>query len=269
MTAKARLILFAVAAIGLAAFLAWGFAGLPRFGDYRGIYGAALNASSVPQRHITDVVSAVNFDYRGVDTMGEEFIFFAAVLAVVLVLRAQRREMEEGVPQESEPYRQAEVSEAVRILGMGLVAPTVVFGIYVVAHGHLTPGGGFQGGVVLATALLLALLAGEYAAIRRLQPLPLVELAEAAGAAGYIVIGTAGLIFGAAFLDNVLPLGTVGQLPSAGVVPLIDVSVGLEVAGGFVVLISEFFEQALLVRSITSNRDRRMLPSPPTPPAPR
>ena len=57
-----------------------------------------------------------------------------------------------------------------RTLAIVLVGPTVVTGFYIVAHGHLTPGGGFQGGVVLATALLLVYLAGEYSFMRRAAP---------------------------------------------------------------------------------------------------
>jgi len=65
---------FLVAAGALAGVLAWGFGGLPRFGTFDGAYGQILNHVAVPQRHITDVVAAVNFDYRGFDTLGEEFI---------------------------------------------------------------------------------------------------------------------------------------------------------------------------------------------------
>ena len=66
----------------------WGFAGLPDFGDYRGPYGEILNRVAVPERSTTDVVTAVNFDYRGFDTLGEEFILFAAVIGVASILRS-------------------------------------------------------------------------------------------------------------------------------------------------------------------------------------
>ena len=70
---------FLVAGGGLFAALIWGFAGLPDFGDFHGAYGQFLNRASTPQRATTDVITAVNFDYRGFDTLGEEFILFAAV----------------------------------------------------------------------------------------------------------------------------------------------------------------------------------------------
>jgi multicomponent Na+:H+ antiporter subunit B len=123
-----------------------------------------------------------------------------------------------------------------------------VTGLYIVAHGHLTPGGGFQGGVVLATALLLVFLAAEYSFLRRAAPNSVIEVSEAVGAGAFALIGLAGVIGGAAFLENVLPLGGIGALNSAGTVPLINLSVGLEVAAGFVLIIVEFLEQTLMVR---------------------
>src|SRR4051795_9349607 len=63
---------------GLAALFLWGLRGLPRFGSYPGPYGDLLNSVAVGERKATDIVSAVNFDYRAFDTMGEEFILFAS-----------------------------------------------------------------------------------------------------------------------------------------------------------------------------------------------
>jgi multicomponent Na+:H+ antiporter subunit B len=207
-----------------------------------------LNAVAVGERKATNVVAAVTFDYRGVDTMGEEYILFAAVVGVAIVLRAQREETEQPPDEDAADRRAPGTSNAVRALGLALVGPVVLFGIYVVAHGHLSPGGGFQGGVVLATGALLVYLSGEYVTLRKVRPVALIDLAEGSGAAGYVAIGFLGLAAGAAFLENVLPLGQPGALLSAGTMPLINLAVGLEVAGGFVLLLSEFLEQTLVLR---------------------
>ena len=90
MSARARVPLFLVAAAGLAALLGLGVAGLPAFGDYHGPYGLVLNHVVLAQRHTTNVVAAVVFDYRGFDTLGEELILFAAVTGVALILREAR-----------------------------------------------------------------------------------------------------------------------------------------------------------------------------------
>ena len=92
MSDRVRLRLFGVSLAGLLALLLWGLAGLPDFGDSQGAYGQILNQVSVPERSATDVVTAVNFDYRGFDTLGEEFILFAAVIGVASILRTLRGE---------------------------------------------------------------------------------------------------------------------------------------------------------------------------------
>ncbi len=76
-----------MAAAGLSVALAVGFAGLRPFGAPASAYAQILNALSVPQRHATDVVSAVSFDYRGIDTLFEEFILFAAIAGISILLR--------------------------------------------------------------------------------------------------------------------------------------------------------------------------------------
>jgi multicomponent Na+:H+ antiporter subunit B len=239
---------FLAAATVAGALLLWGLTGLPNYGVYPGPYGDVLNQVAVAERKATNVVAAVTFDYRGVDTMGEEYILFAAVIGVAVLLRAQRDEVEQPPDEDAADRRAPGTSNAVRVLGLALVGPVVLFGLYMVAHGHLTPGGGFQGGVVLATGALLVFLSGEYVTLRRVRPVALIDLAESSGAGGYVTVGLLGLATGAAFLENVLPLGEPGALLSAGTIPLLNLVVGLEVAGGMVLLLSEFLEQTLVLR---------------------
>lgn len=256
MSATSRMSIFLVGAAGVLALLLWGMTGLPPFGSYRGPYGKVLNQVAVPQRHVTDVVAAVNFDYRGLDTIGEEFILFVCVTGVALLLRTERDEADVEPPEDVSEEQKAGTSEAVRAYCHVLVAPLTLLGIYIVVHGHLTPGGGFQGGAVLACALLLLYLGGAYQALRRLCSEERTEVADAIGAGGFVVIGLAGLVAGAAYLQNVLPLGPVGELYSSGMIPLINLSVGLEVGAGFLVIVSEFLRQTLQVRASTRTRER-------------
>lgn len=248
MTPRARLWLFLIPAVGLGVFMLWAFTGLPGFGHYRGPYGNVINAGAVPQRHTTNAVAAVNFDYRGFDTIGEEFILFASVIGVSALLRVQREEHEVSEPSDREPGRRTpEVADSVTVICMGLVAPLVLLSIYIVVHGHLTPGGGFQGGVILASAFLMVYLAGRYVTFRQLSPKSVLDAGEGIGAGGFVLVGFAGMLAGAAFLENFLPLGQTGKVFSAGTLPIINLSVGLEVGTGLLLVMWEFLEQALVV----------------------
>lgn len=253
MRRRSRFVFFLLSAGAFAGLYLWGLKGLPAVGHYRGPYGDVLNRVATYERHVTDVVTAVNFDYRGFDTLGEEFILFMSVIGGTVLLRRQRREEKrEGSDQnlaDESPERQApELSDATRVLALGLVGPLVVFGLYIVAHGQLTPGGGFQGGVVLATAPLLVYLAGDLHKFKQITSHTLVEVGEALGAGGYLVIGLAGLILGGSYLRNVAALGTTGMINSGGTIALIDLATGLEVAAGFVLLLYAFLEQTLEIR---------------------
>jgi multicomponent Na+:H+ antiporter subunit B len=246
-----RRIAFLVGAAALFVLLVAGMRGLPPLGEYHGVYGALLDEIAVGERHVTDVVSAVTFDYRGFDTLGEELILFTSVLGVATLLRQQRDEREEQPSDEvdhRERRRAPRVSDAVRGLAVALVALDVTFGGYVVSHGTVTPGGGFQAGLVLATAPLVMYLASGPRTFTRIAPEGLVELTEAAGAAGYLAVGALGLLLARPFLTNVLPLGEAGTALSGGTIFVLNLTVGLEVAAAFVLLLLVFVREALEMR---------------------
>lgn len=243
MSERIRIVVFFVAAFGFAALLMGGMFGLPDFGDYQGPYGDIINTVAVPQRHLTNMASAVNFDYRGFDTLGEEYILFAAVTGLALLLRRGRGEIEEAPKEAAQDRAVLPRSDALRGLGLLAVGVTSLFGAYIVIHAHLTPGGGFQGGVILAGSCLIVFLCVGYSSYRRVSPKVPIEFGESVGAGAYALIGLATLLAGGAFLQNLLPLGKTGDLFSAGTVPVINFAVGLEVAGGFVLMFTEFLKE--------------------------
>ena len=247
MSPTIRTAVLAVGAAGLAVILLLGMGGLAPIGESSSppdrTVGDRLNAIATPERHAENVVSAVNFDYRGLDTLGEEYILFAAVAGVMLLLRETRGESERARPEGETLRVRQHRSEVIRWSGRWMIGVLNVFGVYVVLHAQLTPGGGFQGGVILGTGSLLAYLVESYRTYRRATPKEWIEAAEAVGAGGYILVGLAGLCLGGAFLDNVLPLGKTGSLLSAGTIPVINLFVGLEVTAGFTTLFAEFLEE--------------------------
>jgi multicomponent Na+:H+ antiporter subunit B len=214
--------------------------GLAPFGHYPGPYGDLINARGVSERHVTNMVTAVNFDYRGFDTLGEEYILFAAVTGIAMLLRGGRGTHPESPPGGGVPHVG---SEAIIGGSRWFVAFLALFGFYIVLHAHQTPGGGFQGGAILGTATLLLYFGEGYAGWRRLTPHALLDVAKAAGAGAYAVFGFAAMIAGGAFLQNFLPLGKAGNLLSGGTILPINIAVGLEVAAGFALLFSEFLEE--------------------------
>ena len=141
-------------------------------------------------------------------------------------------------------------SDAVRAVGLAAAGLAALVGLYVVMHGYITPGGGFQGGVVLAGACVLVYLAGSYRAYRRLVPEWLVDGAEGIGAGTYAVVGLVGLLLGLAYLQNVLggSLGTAGTLASSGSIAILNAATALEIAAAFVLLFTEFLEELQLER---------------------
>jgi multicomponent Na+:H+ antiporter subunit B len=238
-----------VAVAGLAllgVLLVYAVTGLPDFGHPRGPYATAAVKLSLHERHAANTVNGVTFDLRGIDTLGEELILFAAAVGSTLLMRAQRAEGRAAEAADEAESARGRVPDSLRALGAALVGPTLVLGGYVVVHGHLTPGGGFQGGVILAAALLLVYVAGQVLALQRVRPVELVELSEAAGAAAFVLIALAGLVFGVAVMANFLPYGTLNSLLSAGTIPLLSVAVGVEVTGAIALILTEFLDQALL-----------------------
>lgn len=252
MNARVRVALFAVAAGCFGALLLWGLHGLPSFGHYRGPYGLLIAALAPRQRQISNAITAVNYDYRGLDTLGEEFILFTAVAGVALLLRERHDEVDlsEQEQRETRPGRRVpEQTEAVRAAGFVFFGLTLLFALYVILHGHLTPGGGFQGGSILASAWALAYLAGNYGVYHRISPHALNEACDAAGAGAYALIGLATLATGAAFLQNVLPYGHLRDLLSAGTIDVINCAVGVEVGAAFILVFAAYLKQLIAIRA--------------------
>jgi multicomponent Na+:H+ antiporter subunit B len=235
------------------AFYLWGLVGLPGFGRYPGPYGDLINVIAVPQTMATGVVSAVNFDYRGIDTLGEEFILFTAATGVATVLRHLRAEREAAATDEAAGLTVPATSDAVRMATLGFIGPTVVVGWYLVTHAQTSPSGGFQGGVVLATGFILLYLAGQFLVFNKVSPVAVTDAIEAVGAGGFAGVGVGALGVGAAYLANVLPLGSsAGAVNSSGTIALISFLVGVEVAAAFTLIVSELLEQTLILKESTA-----------------
>ena len=235
MNAKWRLRVFLVAGVFFLAYYIAAAINLPPWGHYRGPYGDVISSLTVYQRHATDVVNAIDYDYRGFDTLGEEFILFTSIIGVMLLLRDPK-------PRSGVSDADEQISETVRAVAASSFGLTLLLGLYISTHGQLTPGGGFQGGVIIATAFMLLYIAGNMKRFKSITSHPLMEILEAFGASLYALTGISAMIIGLPFLTNWIPLGTTGDVFSSGTIAVISAAVGLEVATGFILLSYTYLE---------------------------
>jgi len=171
-----------------------------------------------------NIVTAIIVTYRGLDTLGEVTVLFLTAAIVGLVLQRGRKR-EAGDARELPP-----TGELLHTGARLLVPLILLLGIYIFVNGHLTPGGGFQGGAVLASAMLLVLLADPLARFSH----RLIAAVESASGLLFVSLGVLGMLLAGGFLDNrILPIGTLGEMFSAGAIPVIYSLVGLKVGAEF------------------------------------
>jgi len=210
--------------------LALAFAKIP-FGEkmstYPDYYSPLQNETSnmsLPQHYLTygknetgatNMVTAIVVDYRGFDTLGEVTVLFLASTGVGSLMYV-----------EDKFRRKVRRSNAVVETGSKLLFGFIIlFGAYIFVHGHLTPGGGFPGGAIIASSFLLLYLAYPkfHAEHKKL------NVSESLAGLTFVIVGLIGLIVAGYFLYNFLPFGLPTYLFSAGVIPVIYVAIGVKV----------------------------------------
>lgn len=171
-----------------------------------------------------NIVTAIIVTYRGLDTLGEVTVLFLTAAIVGLVL-------EQGRKKAALTDRKLPPTGELLTTGSRLLAPLILLlGAYVFINGHLTPGGGFQGGAILASAMLLVLLTSPLTRFSH----RLISVVESTSGLVFIGLGVMGIVWAGGFLDNrILPTGTLGDLFSAGAIPIIYSFVGLKVGAEF------------------------------------
>ena len=185
---------------------------------------------------IPNYVTAVLASFRGYDTLGEVFVVFAACIGVLFLLSAGSADGAHTKTVENLGLRHHLIP---KVVGRLLVPFIILFGLYVQFHGEYGPGGGFQAGAIIATALILhALLEGESAALMAVPRRVLLGMA-AGGAILYSGVGIASLLMGGNFLDySVLHSNPVtGQ--QLGII-VIEAGVGITVTGALLSIFHAF-----------------------------
>ena len=215
---KKTIVIFILAAFGY--FLAITFLA-PEFEANRnrnGVKSVYLD-KTVSELKSANTVTAIVVNFRGFDTLGEVTVLFLAATALGSILFKKRHHIGDRTV----------LLPASSIVSSGakLIFPAIiVLGAYVFIHGHLTPGGGFQGGTIIATGFLLMLIAYRDFSISH----NVLSVIESFAGILFVVFGLLGFMNGGTFLQNFMGTGVLNDLFSAGVIPIIYILVGFKVA---------------------------------------
>ncbi|MFT0891589.1 hydrogen gas-evolving membrane-bound hydrogenase subunit E [Pseudochelatococcus sp. G4_1912] len=182
---------------------------------------------------LPNIVTGILITWRGFDTLGEVAVLFMVAASVGLLLgtSATPQANAQPLPLVRSP---GEVVES----GAATLLPLIfMFGAYVIANGHLSAGGGFQGGAIVASGVVLLMLARPRTSLS----LGFLAITESASGVLYVALGLMGAIFAGGFLDSrFLPAGTFGAFISAGAIPVISTLLGIKVGAELSVIVDRF-----------------------------
>ena len=227
-----------ISCILLIGVLLYTVAMLPRYGEEN------VRADEVVERYVergleetgaVNIVSGMILDYRAFDTLGESHVLFTALICVMILLRVDhknmRSEYEDYYTVLSDRYYSLERDTIIRTMGKILLPCIFVYGIYILLNGQNSPGGGFSGGAVMGTGLIITAAAFGFDRVDSFLPLRVsmwmtfLSLMFYSFAKGYV------FFTGANGLENHIPKGVPGAILSGGLILPLDIAVGLVVAG--------------------------------------
>ena len=204
-------------------------------------FGGADNPvnNEVSQRYIekglqetgaVNIVTGMILDYRAFDTLGESHVLFIATCTVLILLRTDRKGNAEALENNDRAY-EPKNDVILQTIARLLVPFIVIFGIYIILCGHLGPGGGFSGGAVIGAGLILYVSAFGFAKTERFFTSKTYKWMSFGALACYCLSKTYSFYTGANHIESVIPLGTPGAILSSGLILLLNICVGVVVAG--------------------------------------
>ncbi len=190
------------------------------FGEHRANVGDYYLDKTPSELKVSNTVTAIVVNYRGFDTLGEVTVLFLAATGLASIMYRRRRKGEQQI-------RAKLPSSRIVQIGSQILFPLIILlGVYVFIHGHLSPGGGFQGGAIIATATLLMLISYRKFKVNH----NTISWIESIAGIVFVLVGFVGLLLGTTFLQNFLPTGELNDLLSGGIIGIIYVAVGFKVA---------------------------------------
>lgn len=205
--------------------------------------GSANNPGSneVSEKYIEDglqdtgavnIVTGMILDYRAFDTFGESNVLFIATCTVLILLRNDKKKGK-GSAEEAEKrdsYYEPKQDVILQRITALLVPIIIIFGIYVVLNGHLSPGGGFSGGAIIGAGLILYLNAFGFEKTERFFTEKTYKWVSFSALTFYCLAKSYSFYTGAHHLESGIPLGTPGAIVSSGLILPLNICVGLVVA---------------------------------------
>lgn len=197
------------------------------------------NKNAVSDVNSMNVVSAMILDYRAYDTLYESVIFFTAIMCILSVFTF-------GSGKEFILEKDWEPSISVMDITRRMVPFILMFGIYIILSGHLSAGGGFQGGVVIGAGFIIYTIVFGLEKARRYAPEDILKILNSLGMCIFVSFGFLGIIAGYTFLANrtagIPPIGQPGVLLSAGTLLGINIGIGMNVSGAIIRIFYSFQE---------------------------
>ncbi len=180
-----------------------------------------------------NIVTGMILDYRAFDTLGESHVLFVATCTVLILLRRDEKKRKDGEEEEKDQDFLYEPKDDVILQTVAkiLVPPIVIFGIYVILGGHLGPGGGFSGGAIIGAGLILYLNAFGFEKTERFFKASTYKKLSFTALACYTFSKCYSFYTGANHIESVIPLGTPGAILSSGLILILNICVGIVVAG--------------------------------------
>ncbi len=226
-----------VSCVLLIGVLLFTLANLPRYGEEN------PRTTEVVERYVehgleetgaVNIVAGMILDYRAFDTLGESHVLFTALVCVMILLMRDRKNMrsqyEDFYIIRSEHYYDTSKDQIMRNVGMVLIPCILLYGIYVLLNGQISPGGGFSGGAVIGAGLIIFAASFGFDKVdavltrRRINIITFSALSFYSFAKGYV------FFTGANGLENHIPKGTPGAIISGGLILPLDIAVGIVVA---------------------------------------
>ncbi len=177
-----------------------------------------------------NIVTGMILDYRAFDTLGESHVLFIATCTVLILLRRDGKK-EQAQDEDNDRLYEPKNDVILQTVARVLVPPILLFGIYIILAGHLGPGGGFSGGAVIGAGLILYLNAFGFAKTERFFTAKTYRRMSFCALACYSLAKSYSFYTGANHIESVIPLGTPGAILSSGLILVLNICVGVVVAG--------------------------------------